>query len=454
MRRIVLWVLFLFLLTIGLIGCGDSGSSGGGGNNNQPSISVSPTSASLLAGQSTTLIANVQNVSDTRVSWSVEEENGGTVTATDSGGVYTAPWPVGTYHVVATAVGNPSLTARATLSVSAVFAFMEEYPEGSATPVSMTPMIGVFAPDGTFTTTGYTDQGNPISVALGSLILSSDGTKAAMDIVSVDGYPDVYTANADGSNSPLQLTTDGLSMMPEFSPDGQQIVYIRDFEVWAMAADGSNQHVVLPGNAGEIYAYSATYSPDGTKIAAELDWSPGGTYYDGIAIMNADGSNAIPLTGGSDFPCAVGWDEAPAFTHDGTQIMFSRYCDDNATETVYTVNVDGTGLTALYPFVETPGVAAYHPIPVADKTVFQSNEDTPYSISQFDIYSIKPLDGGMFELSRLMTNSLYDGFDCNWYYACGAAAAQQSVKALSKQAPHSLRTRAERVRSQQQRHRR
>ncbi len=445
----------LSLVSIGLAGCGSNGNSGGGGgNNNQPSISVTPTSASLLVGQSTTLTANVQNVTDTRVSWSVQEASGGTITATDTGGVYTAPWPVGTYHVIVTSVGNSSLTARATLSVSAQFAFIEEYPEGSATPISMTPKIGIFAPDGTFTTAGYTDQGNPVSVALGSVMLSNDGTKAVMDIASTDGYPDIYTANADGSGSPLQLTTDGLSKMPEFSADGQQIVYIRDYEIWAMGTNGSNQHVLLPGGAGEIYAYSATYSPDESKIAAELEWTPSGIYYDGIAIMNADGSSVLPLTGGSDFPCAVGWDESPAFTHDGTQIMFSRYCDDNATETVYTINVDGTGLTAVYPIVETPGVAAYHPIPVADKTVFQSNEDTPYSTSQFDIYSIKPLEGGTSELSRLMTNTLYDGFDCNWYYSCGIATLQQSTQSLTKQTPHRVRTRTERIRSQQQRHRR
>ncbi len=455
MRKTILMSSFALLLLVASFGCGGSASNGGG-NNNQPRISVTPTTANLLVGQSTTLTANVQNVSDTHVSWAIQEEGGGTITATNSGAIYTAPWPVGTYHVTVTSAAEPSLRATATLSVSATFAFLEEYPAGDALPFSMTPKIGAFGPDGAFAVTSYIDQGtgNPLSVAMESVDLSADGTKATLDIATPDGMSDVYTANADATGDTVQLTTDGISWSPKFSADGQQIVYIRDYEIWAMGANGSNQNVVLPGNAGEIYAYSATFSPDGSKIAAELEWSPGGTYYDGIAIMNADGSSVVPLTGGLDFPCAIGWDEAPAFTHDGTQILFSRYCDDNVTETLYTINTDGTGLTPLYPAVETPGVLTYNPIPVADKFVFQSNEDTPYSIPQFDIYSIKPVDGGMLELSRLMTNSLYDGFDCNWYYSCGSASVQQSTQPLAKQAPRRLRTRAEKIRNQQQTHRR
>src|SRR5262249_18643120 len=51
----------------------------------------------------------------TGVTWSVQEAGGGTV---DSSGRYTAPATLGTYHVVATSVADPSKNAAATVSVS------------------------------------------------------------------------------------------------------------------------------------------------------------------------------------------------------------------------------------------------------------------------------------------------------------------------------------------------
>ena len=429
-HRPTFWPVIPTLLTVAALlltgGCG--GSSNGGNNNNQPSISVTPTNTSLLVGQTATLTANVQNVTDTHVSWSVQEATGGTITPTNSGAIYTAPWPVGTYHVVVTSVADTSLTATATISVSAQFAFLEEYPSGDATPFSMTPKIGTYAPDGTLTINGVTDQGtgNPVSVAMESLMLSGDGSKGVFDVATPDYMYDIYIANANGSGSPTPLTTDGDSWWPEFSADGQQIVYIHSSQIWTMNADGSNQQAVfVPGSGSE--AYSATFSPDRTKIAAELYWYPTGIgLYDGIAIMNADGTSAIPLTGGPDFPCTVGWDEMPAFTHDGTQIMFSRYCDDDYTETLYTINTDGTGLTPLY--TATPTIFHYNPIPVADQIVFQTNRDFAGTIA-FEIYSMKP-DGSA--VTRLTNNTLFDAFDTNWWNS-GYSSAQQALRAPATQ---------------------
>ena len=431
---------------------GGSGNAPGGGNNNnnQPSISVTPASASVLVGQTASLTANVQNVTDTRVSWAVQETAGGTITPTNSGAVYTAPWPVGTYHVVVTSVGNTSLTATATISVSAQFAFMQAYPGGDATPFSMTPQIGTYAPNGTFSLAGIIDTGtgHPVSVAMESLMLSSDGTKGVFNTVTTENTYDVYIANANGSGDAKQLTTDGDSWYPEFSANGQQIVYIRGSDIWAMNVDGSNQHVVYPAGLNGDSAYSATFSRDGTRIAAELEWSPGGVYTDGIAIMNADGSKAVPLTGGSDFPCSIGWDEAPAFTHDGTQIIFSRYCDDNYTGTLYTINIDGTGLAPLY--AATAAVVHYNPIPVADKIVFQTNRDFAGSGAPipFEIYSMKA-DGSA--VTRLTNNTLFDGFDLNWWNSGGSSAYwQQSLRVPANRASlHGAARRVERIKKMQ-----
>jgi len=449
MRKLFPFLLFLSSSLIWLPGCGDDNNNGGGGDNNQPRITVSPTSSNILVGQTATFTANVQNVSDTHVSWSVQETNGGTIVQTNTGAVYTAPWPVGRYHVTVSSVGSPSLTATATINVSAAFAFIEEYPAGDALPHSMTPEVGIYDPDGNFTISGYTDEdtGNPVSVAMEAVQLSADGTIATFDLETESTW-DIYTASADGSGDPVQLTIDGYSWYPELSADGQQIVYIHGAEIWAMNVDGTNQHLVF---SPDLYAYTATFSPDATKVAGELEWYPGGTYHDGIAIMNADGTNPVALTGGSDFPCAIGWDEMPAFTHDGTQIMFSRYCDDNYTDTLYIINADGTGLTPL--LNADPLVIHYNPIPVADKIVFQSNLDLvdAYTVPiPFEIYSMNP-DGSA--LTRLTNNTLFDAFD-NWWYPWEISAiSQQALRgSTAKGIPHGAGARAAKITRQRENH--
>ena len=458
MRKTITLIFVLSLSALWLVACGGSGG-GINGEKDKPSIGISPMNPNVLVGQTLQFTANIQNLSDTRVAWSVREENGGTIASTDTGGLYTAPWPVGIYHVVATAVADSSLTTNTMVSVTAKFAFLEEYPSGDALPFSMTPMLGTVGTDGSIGIGGVIDQGTgkPVSVAMKSLTLSNDGTKGAFDLAedALGNTYDIYIANADGTGSPTQLTFDGESFWPQFSADGQTILYMKVWDIWSMNADGSNQHVVFSANLNDAYAWSATLSPDGTKIAAELDWNPsagGGAYYDGIAIMNADGSNPIPLTGNSGCNGTMpngGWDEMPSFTHDGTQIMFSRHCTSanvlDSSETMYIINTDGTGLTQLYSG-PTPGLWNYNPLAVADKILFQTNGDTPHAYL-FEIYKMNTDGSG---ITKLTNNTLYDGFD-DWLYSWPSAALQQALRApASRSARHGAAARWEKIKNLQQ----
>jgi hypothetical protein len=79
-------------------------------------VSISPTSASMTTGGSTTFTATVTGASNTAVTWSVVEVGGGYIT---SSGVYTASSTVGTYHVKATSVADTTKSATAIITVSA-----------------------------------------------------------------------------------------------------------------------------------------------------------------------------------------------------------------------------------------------------------------------------------------------------------------------------------------------
>ena len=79
-------------------------------------VSLSPSSASVIAGATSQLTATVTGAANTAVTWSVQEGNtGGTVS---SAGLYTAANVAGTYHVVATSTADNSKSATATVTVT------------------------------------------------------------------------------------------------------------------------------------------------------------------------------------------------------------------------------------------------------------------------------------------------------------------------------------------------
>ncbi len=78
-------------------------------------VSVTPASASVASGGTQQFTATVAGIPNQAVIWSVQEANGGTISAT---GLYTAPTTAGTYHIVATAIANQTITGVATATVT------------------------------------------------------------------------------------------------------------------------------------------------------------------------------------------------------------------------------------------------------------------------------------------------------------------------------------------------
>jgi hypothetical protein len=84
--------------------------------NSAVNVSVAPSSASVTANGSKAFTATVTGASNTQVTWSVVETNGGSITAN---GVYTAPATAGTYHVKAVSAADSTKSATATVTVTA-----------------------------------------------------------------------------------------------------------------------------------------------------------------------------------------------------------------------------------------------------------------------------------------------------------------------------------------------
>src|SRR4051812_44111679 len=136
----------------------------------------------------------------------------------------------------------------------------------------------------------------------------------------------------------FQITHDGLSAHPAWSPDGTRIAFANGNDVYTMDEYGNDRQLVLDwdGQVGEI-----DWSPDGTRLVAslgncaEFDCSPD------IYVFALDGSG---LTNVTDAP----WDdEHPSWSPGGTKIAFDSIRAGQ--QDIYTVMPDGTGLTKVMP---------------------------------------------------------------------------------------------------------
>ncbi len=79
-------------------------------------VTLSPASASAVTGANRQFTATVTGLTNTAVTWSVQEGSaGGTVSAS---GLYSAPAVAGTYHVKAISVADPTKSATATITVT------------------------------------------------------------------------------------------------------------------------------------------------------------------------------------------------------------------------------------------------------------------------------------------------------------------------------------------------
>jgi hypothetical protein len=78
-------------------------------------VTVAPHEVTLAAGATTEFVAAVAGTDDKRVTWSVPEPEGGSISAQ---GLYTAPGHAGSYHVVATSLADPLTSDQASVTVT------------------------------------------------------------------------------------------------------------------------------------------------------------------------------------------------------------------------------------------------------------------------------------------------------------------------------------------------
>ncbi len=218
-------------------------------------------------------------------------------------------------------------------------------------------------------------------------LFSPDGSQ----IVFIKEYPveqhrcEIWKINVDGSGL-VQLTdpgpqTYGHEWPCDWSPDCSMISFRSErsnhngwFEVWTMDSNGTNQQ-----NCGESNGLQANFSPDGLRMAY-------GKWYEGhLKIMNAHCSDKHTIHQGqrSHAPRGICWTKFNKIIFEDNPVL------DN--EDIYCINPDGTGLLGL---VVRPGNDRFYDgdaelaiSPDGSMLVFYSNANGNY-----DIYTVN-MDG-------------------------------------------------------------
>jgi len=149
------------------------------------------------------------------------------------------------------------------------------------------------------------------------------------DLLDANGvnFNGVFVMRADGAH-PRRVTSNGPDNLPDvrphFSPDGRSIVFNRETadgdRLMTVHVDGTRLRALLPGVDG----FSASWSPDGRRIAFSLARHPAaGTTLD-VATVRPDGTGLRIVTDSTGGTASF----FPAWSPDGSRLVFTRGTPD------------------------------------------------------------------------------------------------------------------------------
>ncbi len=241
----------------------------------------------------------------------------------------------------------------------------------------------------------------------GDVVLSQDSTKIAYnaDIDTGGNKSDIYVADSDGQNE-RRLTYDPEhDFNPSWSHDGSKIVFVterhknrslpwdRNTEIYVMNSDGSNQTRLTNNSA---FDRDPQWSPDGEKIVFTSDMSP--SDFVDIYTMNPDGSNLTKLTNSTRIGLTYSGYVYPSWSPDSKRILFSKSIDPPPSPLyfeIYTMNVnDKSNLTLV---LNTTDIIEKMWWSFDGRILYHNLTDL---ISYFDIYRMDEFGGNIEQLSN------------------------------------------------------
>lgn len=154
---------------------------------------------------------------------------------------------------------------------------------------------------------------------------------------------DIFRANVDGTG------VENLTLAPaqsykylRLSPDGTRVAFMSSrvgcYNIWVMNTDGTSPVQLTGVEADERCNNAPHWSPDGRRIAFMSSREPASWQ---VYVMNADGSDPRKV---SIVPGLESFSAGPlGWSPDGRVVFYT-----NASDTIYTVEPDGSGLEVLF----------------------------------------------------------------------------------------------------------
>ena len=167
--------------------------------------------------------------------------------------------------------------------------------------------------------------------------------------VAIADDPEIYVTAADGSDIQQLTRHRGFDGSPAWSPDGKRITFVRDTDppatgplyptrrksIYVMHSDGSNVQRITHTPVRDAGSFAPEWSPDGQKIV--FDSTRDGNFE--IYVIDADGSNVQRLTHNDKS------DARPAWSPDGQRIVFHSRRDGKSE--IYVMDADGGNVEQL-----------------------------------------------------------------------------------------------------------
>lgn len=173
---------------------------------------------------------------------------------------------------------------------------------------------------------------------------SSDGARILFTSNRFNSRQEIYVMDADGSPVTRLTNIAGGNRTAVFSPDGTRITFVSTRDdgkrsVYVMDADGTDQTRLTFAQGFSGTADNPTFNHTGTRIAFESDRGSVGQANQDIFTISPNGADELRLT------TAVGKDSDPAYSRDGTRIVFVS--ERNGNREIYIMNHDGSNQTRL-----------------------------------------------------------------------------------------------------------